>query len=182
MLFQSRNRDTFLFKTATSLKWSTTISTFQSRNRDTFLFKPNPSNQNSALYHSFNLVIEILFFSRQIVHAELVQAVGRGFNLVIEILFFSRCSTSFVKAMVWRFQSRNRDTFLFKPITSTISPSMLWLFQSRNRDTFLFKASRSASPIKQYRHRFNLVIEILFFSSQGEGASATCGHRNVSIS
>ncbi len=62
---------------------------FQSRNRDTFLFKVKnvPLLINKA--ESFNLVIEILFFSSVsfVVCQHLIDL--DRFNLVIEILFFS---------------------------------------------------------------------------------------------
>ena len=61
------------------------------------------------------------------------------FNLVIEILFFSSedGSVGDVDRFVL-FQSRNRDSFLFKciPGDGSVQP---FPFQSRNRDSFLFK-------------------------------------------
>ena len=87
---------------------------------------------------SFNLVIEMLFFSsydrrgyRQISLS--------GFNLVIEMLFFSRV--------------RN-ELGTVKETTT---------FQSRNRDAFLFKSVQRLR-VRSVRYRFNLVIEMLFFS------------------
>ena len=64
---------------------------FQSRNRDTFLFKhaPRERDQKNQM-QSFNLVIEILFF------------------------LSPRSDAVYVKRYS-PFQSRNRDTFLFKP-------------------------------------------------------------------
>ena len=135
--FQSRNRDTFLFKEGRiSQPWVSPM--FQSRNRDTFLFKKYKTFVAAPEY-SFNLVIEILFFSRK-----------RG--------------DAFSSAFAVMFQSRNRDTFLFKGDTGggTIAVSG---FQSRNRDTFLFKSNSCPSRCPFSHLSFNLVIEILFFSS-----------------
>ncbi len=42
------------------------------------------------------------------------------------------------------FQSRNRDTFLFKNQELQTIEDKLGEFQSRNRDTFLFKRSSTA--------------------------------------
>ena len=66
------------------------------------------------LLHRFNLVIEVLFFS----------SIGGGgyefrhqysFNLVIEVLFFSRDYYGGAESLpIVRFQSRNRGSFLFK--------------------------------------------------------------------
>ena len=136
-MFQSRNRDTFLFKVWRVVDSDDTSPEFQSRNRDTFLFK---------------------------LHSD----TGRVKN-----------DTSF--------QSRNRDTFLFK---REVRAHIAWqdkAFQSRNRDTFLFKLGaarwdqhgitvsisqsryfsfQDAALCEYYRLylRFNLAIEILFFS------------------
>ena len=91
---------------------------FQSRNRDAFLFKDLVSVRSAPdTLHRFNLVIEMLFFSRPKMQP-----------------LKHRWGTTF--------QSRNRDAFLFK-ITSAGARWMLdnLSFQSRNRDAFLFKAS-----------------------------------------
>ena len=90
-----------------------------------------------------------------------------SFNLVIEILFFSSYATTGAIPTGYAFQSRNRDTFLFKSADSESSDAdiagfnlvieILFFssnslrqledyeatgFQSRNRDTFLFKYLR----------------------------------------
>ena len=117
---------------------------------------------------SFNLVIEILFFSSSPRwHASLVFS---SFNLVIEILFFSSASSRILPTRILKFQSRNRDTFLFKNTFSfedTESINIVAMFQSRNRDTFLFKLSW-LSLVRIRLACFNLVIEILFFSYEIE--------------
>ena len=88
--FQSRNRDAFLFKKAfydidriPRLR----PRKFQSRNRDAFLFKAKNSLPPGCSYCRFNLVIEMLFFSRRNIRTFLLRP--RRFNLVIEMLFFS---------------------------------------------------------------------------------------------
>ena len=60
---------------------------FQSRNRDTFLFNCNLKSRPRIHQYSFNLAIEILFFStgNPINH----DSICHCFNLAIEILFFS---------------------------------------------------------------------------------------------
>ena len=130
---------------------------FQSRNRDTFLFKL--AGYEASLDDRFNLVIEILFFSS---YAELLgkSRCCASFNLVIEILFFSSIpNLKFLRQLEY-----------------------FW-FQSRNRDTFLFKKSVPNAPSTQ-RARFNLVIEILFFSRQEnlpESAPAVCFNLVIEI-
>ena len=96
MMFQSRNRDTFRFKVKEALSEISRFvsAAFQSRNRDTFRFKHHfgstPINGCYQCYR-FNLVIEILFVSRELFISSMrALPVILGFNLVIEILFVSR--------------------------------------------------------------------------------------------
>ena len=114
-------------------------TTFQSRNRDTFLFKFRQyiELENGSASYRFNLAIEILFFSSGLWPVDYVprcqvsisqsryfsfQAPPRRrvvkvrpcFNLAIEILFFSRPAPQVPNSRAEQFQSRNRDTFLFK--------------------------------------------------------------------
>ena len=63
------------------------------------------------------------------------------FNLVIEILFFSRIPITSASGITSEFQSRNRDTFLFKLKMWLTGMLAIGRFQSRNRDTFLFKCA-----------------------------------------
>ena len=81
------------------------------------------------------------------------------------MLFFSSKNPLFTRVCIkCEFQSRNRDAFLFKKAFRLSFASYLSRFQSRNRDAFLFKSwSKNSVPIR--RSRFNLVIEMLFFSS-----------------
>ncbi len=113
---------------------------FQSRNRDTFLFKIILSISKSPLVVRFNLVIEILFFSSL------------------------RQTAPMQRLTLNLFQSRNRDTFLFKGAEAYLANVRNFKFQSRNRDTFLFK-SFALLLVRFVPTGFNLVIEILFFSS-----------------
>ena len=142
---------------------------FQSRNRDTFDFKSGSGWLHGHSGSCFNLVIEILLISRH--NSQQIGSISRilfqsrnrdtfdfkrrstatqpkskqhRFNLVIEILLISRNNTTHLLL-------NNRQTF-----------------QSRNRDTFDFKNAR---PVR-CRHRlrsFNLVIEILLISSTEAG-------------
>ena len=64
---------------------------------------------------------------------------SKRFNLVIEILFFSRKEKEYMPDAVSKFQSRNRDSFLFKPNKEIARLRKDYAFQSRNRDSFLFK-------------------------------------------
>ena len=114
LVFQSRNRGSFLFKyvdpSAPSegriicfnlvievLFFSSSLSTaprvrassFQSRNRGSFLFKSKRANRSTAGNSGFNLVIEVLFFSRRCVLPKCLAVQFSCFNLVIEVLFFS---------------------------------------------------------------------------------------------
>ena len=137
------------------------IAEFQSRNRDTFLFKRWHIRYGLVVHKGFNLVIEILFFSS--VDCEIVHTT--------DIMFQSRNRDTFLfkiigecgQAMEAAFQSRNRDTFLFKRDFTDIFLKCKGVFQSRNRDTFLFKSVQDWDE-NYLIVRFNLVIEILFFS------------------
>ena len=64
------------------------------------------------------------------------------------------------------FQSRNRDAFLFKHRGERFSRDRNQWFQSRNRDAFLFKSNKIAGGMGTKTKGFNLVIEMLFFSSE----------------
>ena len=76
-LFQSRNRGSFLFKYKAKKKHCSSFYTaFQSRNRGSFLFKLDGIAMQASIdrYLGFNLVIEVLFFSRELF--ETVQSSG----------------------------------------------------------------------------------------------------------
>ena len=55
------------------------------------------------------------------------------------MLFVSSSETIANQAWVVGFQSRNRDAFRFKSLTTNATVSPAILFQSRNRDAFRFK-------------------------------------------
>ena len=61
-LFQSRNRESFLFKSVLRVVWLDSSCGFQSRNRESFLFKDAVNMDIIKRKMSFNLVIESLFF------------------------------------------------------------------------------------------------------------------------
>ena len=81
-----------------------------------------------------------------------------SFNLVIENLFFSRNNmTRSETAAILQFQSRNRESFLFK--TQKPQPrGDEFVFQSRNRESFLFKVSRLHRPTTQKVRFYNVSI------------------------
>ena len=137
--FQSRNRESYLFKSRTQLAADTHIILFQSRNRESYLFKHKVGSVLFAAFISFNLVIENLIFSR----------LGRWMVSV-------RCNR--------RFQSRNRESYLFKlaGLPAYLNDLRL-MFQSRNRESYLFKYRKRCCQ-QHHRRRFNLVIENLIFS------------------
>ena len=64
------------------------------------------------------------------------------------------------------FQSRNRDTSLFRESrTVGFHESVLeGEFQSRNRDTSLFREIQLSNDLYEHPLSFNLAIEILLFS------------------
>ena len=144
---------------------------FQSRNRESYLFKCIHTG-NALIVASFNLVIESLIFSSTVLlltpHHE-----GQSFNLVIESLIFSRWWTFGSDcALGWDlFQSRNRESYLFKDIhiwwetakcvsfnlvieslifssaTSATSATLRYGFQSRNRESYLFKIRQAFTDV-----------------------------------
>ena len=88
MMFQSRNRGSFDFKSVSSFIPGSSFM-FQSRNRGSFDFKRNCCG---AVRHN-----------------------TAGFNLVIEVLLISRRTSGLLHPMLsLRFQSRNRGSFDFK--------------------------------------------------------------------
>ena len=87
-MFQSRNRESFLFKFPFAFWFWRLDLLFQSRNRESFLFKEMP--------------------------VCLTERSRAGFNLVIESLFFSSRQLSHPSPHYLLFQSRNRESFLFK--------------------------------------------------------------------
>ena len=113
-LFQSRNRESFLFKLNIRQTFRCAPTKFQSRNRESFLFKKFNSFLMPTEVFRFNLVIENLFFSSRLQPQRKLSNRPR-FNLVIENLFFSRLWTATLyRSKHSQFQSRNRESFLFK--------------------------------------------------------------------
>ena len=116
------------------------------------------------MYPRFNLVIEMLFFSRR----ERVSRTWRSnsrFNLVIEMLFFSRgANQAFPTFRHFGFNLVIEMLFFSSLRLLAIAQLTSITFQSRNRDAFLFK-SESLPAVSLASSCFNLVIEMLFFSS-----------------
>ena len=136
---------------------------FQSRNRDTFDFKSVHFRCKERLNRGFNLVIEILLISRQAT-VKFTHVTGASFNLVIEILLISRTAPNGLRRFrLTMFQSRNRDTFDFK--YSSIRLKILSIF-CFNLVIEILLISSWVLPWRNWqRSRFNLVIEILLISS-----------------
>ena len=161
-MFQSRNRDAFHFRRGTrsrSALRSTSFNlviemlfisglhclvvcvrrlhVFQSRNRDAFHFRSLTKTRALALIRCFNLVIEMLFISGKcFVHVR--GSMHASFNLVIEMLFISGTVRLVRDGGQVMFQSRNRDAFHFRTISS-MERMNCSEFQSRNRDAFHFR-------------------------------------------
>ena len=92
--FQSRDRDTFVFKKNRVFQ-NPNSPKFQSRDRDTFVFKFLISEGITSYNVSFNLAIEILLFSR----------------------IYKTPAPPDIRDT---FQSRDRDTFVFKQLVLAI--------------------------------------------------------------
>ena len=120
------------------------IALFQSRNRGSFDFKSAPTVRLPKTPKRFNLVIEILLISRATLTLSTTdtdirfQSRNRG--------SFDFKSTKFgIQLQEIEFQSRNRGSFDFKPNAYTLPAINNIKFQSRNRGTFGFK--RDDSPL-----------------------------------
>ena len=125
------------FQTHANLFIASKDGKFQSRNRDAFLFNQQQTFPWYATLPSFNLAIEMLFFSThapehayrtglsvsisqsrcfffQLSVVSQMARSARCFNLAIEMLFFSTTGMG-TRDQNWgrTFQSRNRETFLF---------------------------------------------------------------------
>ena len=237
-MFQSRNRESYLFKSPAFVRPLPPVLWFQSRNRESYLFKflEKAASKKSRIgfnlvienlifsrnsmitdgeffYRSFNLVIENLIFSSAECHVHLLFDL-RSFNLVIENLIFSRLSPEsrqepvtvrfnlvienliFSSALFGQvpigtrsarfnlvienlifsslgrrtvsicsglFQSRNRESYLFKQAHFSEGLAVAIVFQSRNRESYLFKSVSVSRRVKS-SWSFNLVIENLIFS------------------
>ena len=172
MMFQSRNRESYLFKSGyeqyqfqdihcfnlviENLIFSRHQSRhrpeqwqhrFQSRNRESYLFKAGMCAITAAMFPaSFNLVIEnLIFSSRNLIRRRDHQL--KSFNLVIENLIFS--SGQMNSSVRKRAQSFNLviENLIFSSLTvcDRISITHAIAFQSRNRESYLFKTFLSVS-------------------------------------
>ena len=89
-MFQSRNRESYLFKESEPARKPTTEISFQSRNRESYLFK---------LTDSWYIMNEYLFQSR---------------NRESYLFKYRRPQNSHWPDPLCLFQSRNRESYLFK--------------------------------------------------------------------
>ena len=139
-VFQSRNRESYLFKCFKKSLVGLPAREFQSRNRESYLFKGGVQDFFRGENAGFNLGIENLIFSSK-----------HGYYYKDRWLpFQSRNRESYLfKLQKWgdrwekhqQFQSRNRESYLFKwccPFERYYSNNP---FQSRNRESYLFKKS-----------------------------------------
>ena len=130
---------------------------------------------------SFNLVIENLIFSRPT--TSIVWIIGRsaGFNLVIENLIFSRNARDGL-GLFWdgKFQSRNRESYLFKscPARTPDRPHQCFNLVIEN---LIFSREAKVAVAQAKNQCFNLVIENLIFSSERRRTRSP-SHTGVSIS
>ena len=112
----------------------------------------------------FNLVIEMLFFSS--IRAQRRAVGDQPFKFQSrnrDAFLFKDGSPCDRARRSDQFQSRNRDAFLFKFKVAALGLGLFIQFQSRNRDAFLFKCVGTGGPHIEL-NSFNLVIEMLFFS------------------
>ena len=105
-----------------------------------------------------------------------------SFNLAIEILLFSGYRGAWMNRMREAlFQSRNRDTSLFRFYREVGKYYQVIKFQSRNRDTSLFRTTIIKGEDASSKS-FNLAIEILLLSGlesrRGGGGVASFQSRN----
>ena len=87
--FQSRNRESYCFKSADWKGYISSIVSFQSRNRESYCFKCLSAETSPWTYRGFNLVIENLIVSRLRLLTLPSTIVEIRFNLVIENLIVS---------------------------------------------------------------------------------------------
>ena len=111
-LFQSRNRESYLFNWPMPCWMRDRLHTFQSRNRESYLFNTGvDTTDQCGSPAGFNLVIENLIFSTWRRSASWHKYYS--FNLVIENLIFSTNTRRPSPARISSFQSRNRESYLF---------------------------------------------------------------------
>jgi hypothetical protein len=163
ILFQSRNRGSFLFKVnrGHELKF---IAEFQSRNRGSFLFKSkNPQAKPERPTQTSTPSADL---TRKFQSRNRGSFLFKTFEKRAAIVGQRNARFVCRSPMSWiLFQSRNRGSFLFK-VNRGHELKFIAEFQSRNRGSFLFKEEPSGKTWTS--HSFNLVIEVLFFSSNKE--------------
>ena len=166
--FQSRNRESCLFKSYRECDNWAPGKRFQSRNRESCLFKWDPAGKRTDLSQPWKFQSrnrESCLFKLS-VESFLQRFVDDSFNLVIENLVFSSQIQEPQQLFIWMFQSRNRESCLFKWKRKAIPQWKTVAFQSRNRESCLFKFVNDYCLFGEDHKGFNLVIENLVFSSQ----------------
>ena len=136
--------EVLFFSSATRCTLDITYLLFQSRNRGTFLFKNLVSIQRGMRDNLFVSISQSRYFSFQDPRNNGKDS--RGYPVDVSISQSRYFSFQDINHAVRRFgqalfQSRNRGTFLFKQayVSADSHKSLQSLFQSRNRGTFLFK-------------------------------------------
>ena len=140
-LFQSRNRDTSLFRSLGFGAWEYTLYEFQSRNRDTSLFRRVGRGHDprlAELFQSRNRDTSLFRSKENRIHSACCNSVSisqsRYFSFQVRM---SRCNRV-RQYLVSISQSRY---FSFQAPVSYTAPYDSALFQSRNRDTSLFRGA-----------------------------------------
>ena len=135
----------------------------------------------APVYQSFNLILEILFFSSrgQLDYNDLLNS----FNLILEILFFSRVWV-WVLTWCWTLVSISYLRYFSFQVKSMFHPLTceLWSFNLILEILFFSRCPHLKSSKLEMIYCFNLILEILFFSSSvGLGGILMRAHE-VSIS
>ena len=135
---------------------------FQSRNRESFLFKLSLLFSSNSNWACFNLVIENLFFSRQWSMRRWFMLM-RFQSRNRESFLFKTTPRIIITAWIpVKFQSRNRESFLFKAQGGYCGYQMRNSFNLVIENLF-FSSLLCLCGLPRLPS-FNLVIENLFFS------------------
>ena len=163
---------------------------FQSRNRESYLFKRMKCLKIGGIptLNCFNLAIENLIFSRQLDMVK-PRTFHVRFNLVIENLIFSSSRNSERWSRHSKFQSRNRESYLFKVYLRFQAVDLSGAAHSFNLaiENLIFSSLPvETQPIFAASPGFNLAIENLIFSSlrpqKRDGTTDPVGHVSISQS
>ena len=142
--FQSRNRESYLFKMSMILACARRTM-FQSRNRESYLFKINKSNRKIRYHYVSISESRILSFQAKIRNTARNQIIPVSIS-ESRILSFQgnpRRRTNFTDYM---FQSRNRESYLFKPDDLDGNFVFVFCFNLGIENLIFSRVERSGSP------------------------------------